>query len=112
MSNSKFAVSPAAQREYRVLGGSRPTGANSTARAALAKAHASRSPAAIHVTQRKDGWAVKTEGRERAAMIKPTKAKAVNVAREIAGSNRARLIEHGTDGRILRNTKPSPKKPK
>lgn len=112
MTSTKFAVSPAAQRDYRVLGGSRPSGANASARAALAKAHASRAPAAVHVTQRKDGWAVKTEGRDRAATIKATKAEAVSVAREIAGSQRARLIEHGAEGRIIKNTKPAPKKHK
>lgn len=110
MTKSKFGVSPAAQRVYRVLGGTKPSGADATARAALAKAHASHQPPAIHVTQRKGGWAVKTEGRERAATIKPTKAKAVDAARGRAGSQGARLIEHGSDGRIIRNTKPIPKK--
>jgi hypothetical protein len=107
MSKSKFSVSPAAQREFRVLGGRKPSGADATARDALAKAHAKRQPAAVHVTQRKDGWAVKREGRERAATVQPTKAKAVDIARQAAGSQGARLIEHAKDGQISKNTKPS-----
>lgn len=110
MTTRKFAVSPVAQRDYRVLGGTKPSGADAAARAALAKAHASRQPSAVHVTQRKDGWAVKTEGRERATTIQPTKAQAVHTARERAGSQGARLIEHDSGGRISKNTKPISKK--
>lgn len=106
MSDRRFQISPAAQREYRVLGGMRPSGADAVARAALAKAHASRKPAAVHVTHRKVGWAVKTEGRDRAAAVKPTKAKAIDDARKRAASHGARLVEHDMHGRITKNTKP------
>ena len=109
MTKPKFAVSPVAQRDYRVLGGARPSDANAAARAALAKAHKLHPPDAIHVTPRKDGWAVKSEGRDRAATVKPTKAQAVDAARRQAGAQGARLIEHGADGRIVKNTKPVPR---
>lgn len=109
MKVSKFVVSRPAQRTYTVLSGGRPSGAHSTASAALSKAHASRKAAAVHVTHRKDGWAVKTEGRERAASVEPTKAKAVQQGRKAASDRGARLIEHSADGRIAKNTKPSPK---
>lgn len=102
----KFTVSRAAQRDYRVLGGSRPSGADATARDALDKARASRRPEAVHVTKRSDGWAVKTEGRERAATIKPTKIQAVDAARDAARKRGARVVEHGIDGKIHKNTKP------
>ncbi|HEY5473863.1 MAG TPA: DUF2188 domain-containing protein [Candidatus Limnocylindrales bacterium] len=105
MSNPKFTVSPAAQREYRVLGGTKPSGANAAARGALEKAHAARKPEAVHVTRRDSGWAVKTEGRERAASVQPTKAQALEAARDKAAAQGARLVEHGRDGRIIKNTK-------
>jgi hypothetical protein len=106
MTKPRFAVSPVAQRDYRVLGGTRPSDANAAARAALASAHKLRQPDAVHVTPRKDGWAVKLEGRDRPAVVKPTKAQAVEVARQTARAQGARLIEHGTDGKIVKNTKP------
>lgn len=107
MTKPRFAVSPVAQRDYRVLGGARPSDANAAARAALASAHKLRQPDAVHVTPREGGWAVKSEGRDRAAAVKPTKAQAVEVARKTAGARGARLIEHGADGRIVKNTKPA-----
>jgi hypothetical protein len=106
MTKPKFAVSPVAQRDYRVLGGTRPSDANAAARAALASAQKLRAPDAVHVTPRKDGWVVKSEGQDRAAAVKPTKAQAVEIARKTAGAQGARLIEHGMDGRIVKNTKP------
>jgi hypothetical protein len=111
MTSEKFSVSRAAQHEYRVLGGKRPSGADAVARKALEKAHASRAPEAIHITRRERGWAVKTAGREHASVVKPTKAEAVDMARVAAAKRGARLIEHGKDGRIVRNTKPNPAKP-
>ena len=110
MAKGKFTVSPVAQRDYRVLGGGRPTGLGAAARAALAQAQAARPPAAVHITPRKDGWAVLSEGRERAAKVLENKAAAVSAGREMASSQRARLIEHGVDGRITKNTKPVPRK--
>jgi hypothetical protein len=108
---SKFTVSPAAQREYRILEGSRPSGAEAAARDALRKAHASSGSSSVHVTSRDGGWAVKSAGSARASSIQPTKAKAVAVARTKASSQGGRVIEHGKDGKIVKNTKPSsPKK--
>ena len=40
MAKPTFIVSPPAQKEFRVLGGTRPSGANAIARAALEAAHA------------------------------------------------------------------------
>lgn len=109
MTNPRFSVSRAAQSDFRVLGGTRPSGADKVARDALSKARASQPPPAVHVTQRKGGWAVKTEGRDRAASVEPTKAKAVEEARKTASNRGARLIEHGEGGRIMKNTKPIPR---
>jgi hypothetical protein len=103
----KFTVSPAAQKDYRVLGGVRPSGAGATARRALEDARAARPPDAVHVTKRADGWAVKKAGAERASTVKPTKSAAIDAGRTAAAKQGARLIEHGRDGRIIRNTKPT-----
>jgi Uncharacterized protein conserved in bacteria (DUF2188) len=107
VTDSKFSVSRPAQRAYKVLGGARPSGARAAARAALSKAQSSRKVEAVHITHRKDGWAVKSEGRERAASVEPTKAKAIESGRKAAAGRGARLIEHRTDGQIIKNTKPS-----
>jgi hypothetical protein len=109
MTKPKFEVSPIAQRDYRVLGGTRPSGANAAAKAALAKAHKSHTPDPVHTTARRDGWAVKSEGRERAATVKPTKAQALDAARHLAAARGARLIEHDAHGKIVKNTKPRSK---
>lgn len=106
MTTSQFKVSPAAQREYRVLSDGTPTGADEVARQALQKARADRQPDPIHVTKRTDGWALKTAGRERATTVKPTKAAAMDAARETAAKRGARVVEHGRDGKIVHNTKP------
>jgi len=89
-----------------VLDATRTTQAKATARAALEKARASQRAEAVHVTKRDTGWAVKTEGRARAAEVVKTKQKAVDAARAKAARDGARLIEHGADGKIVRNTKP------
>jgi hypothetical protein len=109
MSQSKFTVSAPAQRVYRVLGGDRPSGEYEAARAAWNKAGRA-TPAAVHVTRRADGWAVKVEGNARASTIQPTKAKAVAIGKAKAGNQGTRLIEHATDGKIAKNTRPTPKK--
>jgi hypothetical protein len=106
MSDPKFKVSKAAQRDYQVLGGTKPLSDNMAMRGALEKAYRQRTPDAIHVTHRESGWAVKTEGRERAASVQGTKSKAVEAARTQAAVHGARLVEHGKDGRIMKNTKP------
>lgn len=106
MTTSKFVVSPAAQRDYRVVGGAAPSGAQKAAKQAFEKAKAARQPDAIHVTKRDDGWAIKTAGNERASSVKPTKAQALSTARAFASKRGARVVEHGQDGKILRNSKP------
>ena len=106
MTTRKSSVSPPAQRDYRVLGGSRPSGADAVARAALSKAQSSRPQPSIHVTKRDDGWAVKTAGSERASVIEPSKAAAMKTARQSAAKRDTRVIEHGRDGKIINNTKP------
>ena len=42
MGKSKFTISPPAQTDFRVLGGTRPSGADTLARAALNQAHEQR----------------------------------------------------------------------
>jgi uncharacterized protein YdaT len=101
-----FRVSPPAQQDYRVLGTAKDATARAAARVALDKAHAARKSDAVHVTKRPSGWAIKTEGRERASAVKPTKIEAVDSARAVAAKKGARLIEHGADGKITRNTEP------
>lgn len=107
MSQSKFVVSHPAQRDYRVLGGDRPSGASQAARSAWDKAGAP--PAAVHVTPRSGGWAVKTAGSAKASTVQPTKAKAVAIGKTKAAQAGSRLIEHGSTGRITKNTKPRKK---
>jgi len=82
---SRFTVSPAAQRDYRILGGAKPSGAEAVARNALKQAKASSGSSSVHVTARDNGWAVKS-----------------------AGSVRASSIEHAKGGKIIKNTKPAP----
>lgn len=106
MTTRKFSVSPPAQRDYRVLGGARPSGADATAKAALTKAQAASPKAAIHVTKRDSGWAVKTAGSERASVIEPSKAAAMKTARESAARRNTRVVEHGRDGKIMNTIKP------
>jgi hypothetical protein len=107
MSQSKFVVSHPAQRDYRVLGGDRPSGASDAARSAWDQA--GRSVAAIHVTPRADGWAVKKAGSAKASTVQPTKAKAIAVGKAKAAESGSRLIEHGSSGKITKNTKPKKK---
>ncbi len=102
----RFTVSPPAQREYRVLGGGKPTSAQRVARKALDRARATRPSDSVHVVKRTSGWAIKSEGRERAAAIKATKRQAVESARSVAAKRGARVIEHAADGKIQRNSQP------
>jgi Uncharacterized protein conserved in bacteria (DUF2188) len=102
----RFSVSPPAQKVYRVLDGGPPGSANTSARRALDKAKASRAPAAVHVTKRDGGWAVKTAGRERAMVVKPSKAAAVAAANATAAKRGARVVEHARDGKIQDVRKP------
>lgn len=110
MTTRKFSVSPPAQRDYRVLGGTRPSGADAIARAALTRAQSAAPKPAIHVTKREGGWAVKTAGNERASIIEPSKAAAMKTARQSAAKRDTRVVEHGRDGKIVNNIKP--RKPK
>jgi len=54
----------------------------------------------IHVVPHPGGWAGKTEGNARATFVVPTKAEAMEKARDIAICRRAERVEHGSDGRI------------
>jgi hypothetical protein len=110
MTTRKSSVSPPAQRDYRVLGGTRPSGADAVARAALSRAKSAAPKPAIHVTKRERGWAVKTAGSERASAIEPSKAVAMRTARASAAKRDVRVVEHGRDGKIVDNIKP--RKPK
>lgn len=53
-----------------------------------------------HVVPRKEGWAVKGAGNQRATTVKPTQKKAIDAAREIARNNQSEVVIHGRDGQI------------
>jgi hypothetical protein len=48
-----------------------------------------------HVVPHKKGWGVKGEGNEKLSAITPTKAKAEEIAREIARNQKSELVIHG-----------------
>lgn len=54
-----------------------------------------------HVIPIGNGWGIKGEGNKKFTTFTDTKAKAVWIAREIAKNNKAELIIHGKDGKIL-----------
>jgi len=54
----------------------------------------------IHVIPRTDGWAIRSEGRERITSSHNTKDDAIYAARRIARNNNGELVIHGRDGRI------------
>jgi len=53
-----------------------------------------------HVVPHESGWAVKTEGRDKAASVHGTQAEAIDKAREMAHRNQGEMLVHGRDGRI------------
>lgn len=53
-----------------------------------------------HVVPHSNGWAVKSEGRERATVVVPTQREAIQRGREIARNQGSELLVHGEDGRI------------
>ena len=53
-----------------------------------------------HVVKRDEGWAVRGAGNGRDTVLRPTQGQAINVAREIARSQRSEVVIHGRDGRI------------
>jgi len=54
----------------------------------------------IHVVPHEDGWATKKEGTKRAGSVSPTKAKALERAREQAKREKVEVVRHRKDGRI------------
>ena len=57
----------------------------------------------IHVVPRKDGWATKKEGSERAGGVYDTKIDALEQARNQARRERVDVVIHGKDG-IIQDT--------
>jgi hypothetical protein len=53
-----------------------------------------------HLTPHPSGWQVKREGASRASVVLPTKAAALDRAREIASNQEGALKIHGLNGRI------------
>jgi uncharacterized protein YdaT len=53
-----------------------------------------------HVVPHQEGWAVKSEGSQRASSVHKTQAEAITRAREIAQNQQTELFIHGRDGRI------------
>lgn len=54
----------------------------------------------IHVVPHEGGWATKKEGAERAGSVSPTKAEALERAREQARRERVEVVPHKRDGTI------------
>ncbi|OLP15946.1 hypothetical protein BST81_23775 [Leptolyngbya sp. 'hensonii'] len=53
-----------------------------------------------HVVPHPQGWAVKSEGSEKASSVHNTQAEAIERAREAARNQGSELFIHGRDGRI------------
>jgi|AntRauTorckE6833_2_1112554.scaffolds.fasta_scaffold116882_2 hypothetical protein len=51
-----------------------------------------------HVVPHKEGWAVRTAGRNRAASVHETQVEAIDRARDTARRNQGELRIHGRDG--------------
>lgn len=54
----------------------------------------------VHIVPHKDGWAVKSDGAERADSVHDTKSDARERGREIARNRQSELVDHGRDGKI------------
>jgi hypothetical protein len=54
----------------------------------------------LHVVPRNDGWAVRSEGRSRAASIHSSQREAIEVGRKLAKDASTTLVIHRRDGRI------------
>jgi hypothetical protein len=54
----------------------------------------------IHVVPHSDGWATKKEGATRAGSVSPTKAEALERAREQAKREKVEVVSHRRDGTI------------
>lgn len=55
----------------------------------------------VHITQRDNGWATKTEGNQRASRVYPTQAEAeANAKANVRRDGGGEVIIHGRDGRI------------
>lgn len=55
----------------------------------------------VRVTPKGNQWQVKTDGATRAVKLTGTKKEAVEIAKEIAKNQRAELVTHGKDGKIM-----------
>jgi hypothetical protein len=53
-----------------------------------------------HVVPHNGGWGIRGEGNSRLTTIKPSKEKAVDLARDIARNQQSELVIHGRNGRI------------
>ncbi len=54
----------------------------------------------IHITPHKDGWQVKTGGKEKAYRVVKTQKEAIDIAREVAKNRQSDIKIHGRDGKI------------
>ena len=53
-----------------------------------------------HVTPKGNQWQVKGEGNERATKIVKTQKEAIEIAKDIAKTNKSEVVIHGRDGKI------------
>lgn len=54
----------------------------------------------IHVIPRNNGWAVRTEGKNKVTSVHDSQSNAIDSAREIARNAKGVLVIHSRDGRI------------
>ena len=54
----------------------------------------------VHVTKRENGWAVITEGSEKAVKITETQREAIDLGKSIAKNNESELIIHNRENKI------------
>ena len=55
-----------------------------------------------HVVSRKDGWGVRGEGNKRDTSHHRTQKDAIDSARDIAKNQKAEVVIHGRDGKMVR----------
>lgn len=67
---------------------------------ARARARTNAVKRALHIAPHSGGWAVKVEGRQRAASVHGSKQDALDAARKLARKDVLELVIHGRDGKI------------
>lgn len=88
-------------KKKKVIGAAAGVAAAATAAGLAAAKLRGAKPTTFHVRPREKGWAVETDGAERAASTHRTKRQAVKAGRTLATENTpSRLVIHRGDGSI------------